>query len=78
MDASVTSSPDLSIEIPVDSSKTPSWFEDALTTPRKEGWLILQVARYITLAGEILPILVFYSSMGFSHTRDALPLLRRF
>ena len=39
MDTGVTSSPDLSVEIPVDSSKTPSWFEDALTTPRKEGWL---------------------------------------
>ena len=39
MDTGVTSSPDLSVEIPVDSSKTPSWFEDALAAPRKEGWL---------------------------------------
>ena len=39
MDTGVTSSPDLSVEIPVDSSKTPSWFEGALAAPRKEGWL---------------------------------------
>ena len=39
MDTSVASSPDLSVEIPVDSAKTPQWFEEALATPRREGWL---------------------------------------
>ena len=39
MDTAVASSPDLSVEIPVDSTKTPPWFEEALATPRQEGWL---------------------------------------
>ena len=33
MDAAATSSPDLSVEIPADSTKTPQWFEEALATP---------------------------------------------
>ena len=33
------SSPDLSAEIPVDSANTPHWFEKALATPRREGWV---------------------------------------
>ena len=39
MDTAVASSPDLSVEIPVDSTATPQWFEEALATPRQEGWL---------------------------------------
>ncbi len=39
MDTALASSPDLSVEIPVDSTKTPQWFDEALTTPRQEGWL---------------------------------------
>lgn len=39
MDTAEASSPDLSVEIPADSSSTPLWFEDALATPRREGWL---------------------------------------
>mgnify|MGYP001562593721 FL=1 len=39
MDTTIAKSPDLSVEIPADSSKTPQWFEDALTMPRSEGWL---------------------------------------
>lgn len=33
------SSPALSAEIPADSSSTPPWFEAALATPRREGWV---------------------------------------
>ena len=39
MDTAAASSPDLSAEIPVDSTATPRWFEEALATPRREGWL---------------------------------------
>lgn len=39
MDTAVASSPDLSVEIPADSTSTPQWFEEVLTTPRREGWL---------------------------------------
>ena len=39
MDTGVISSPDLSVEIPADSPKTPAWFTEALSTPRQEGWL---------------------------------------
>ena len=39
METAVVSSPDLSLEIPVDSTPTPQWFEEALATPRREGWL---------------------------------------
>ena len=39
MDTAVASSPDLSVEIPADSTETPQWFEEALATPRQEGWL---------------------------------------
>ena len=39
MDTALASSPDLSVEIPVDSTKTPQWFEEALATPRQEGRL---------------------------------------
>jgi pimeloyl-ACP methyl ester carboxylesterase len=39
MDTTEATSPDLSVEIPVDSAKTPQWFEEALATPRREGWL---------------------------------------
>lgn len=33
------SSPDLTVEIPADSTSTPPWFETALASPRREGWL---------------------------------------
>ncbi|MDE0950518.1 MAG: alpha/beta hydrolase [Halioglobus sp.] len=39
METAAASSPDLSAEIPVDSTATPRWFEEALATPRREGWL---------------------------------------
>lgn len=39
MSTTVASAPDLSTEVPADSSKTPPWFEQALATPRQEGWL---------------------------------------
>ncbi|MEH6581206.1 MAG: alpha/beta hydrolase [Halioglobus sp.] len=39
MDTAVATSPDLSVEIPADSAATPEWFEEALATPRREGWL---------------------------------------
>ncbi|MDG2047499.1 MAG: alpha/beta hydrolase [Halioglobus sp.] len=39
MRTDVTSSADLSIEIPSDSAETPPWFKQALAVPRKEGWL---------------------------------------
>ena len=39
MDATVASAPDLLLEIPADSAKTPQWFDDAMATPRREGWL---------------------------------------
>lgn len=39
MNIAVASPPNLSLEIPTDSNPTPQWFEDALTTPRREGWL---------------------------------------
>ncbi|MFT4520822.1 MAG: pimeloyl-ACP methyl ester carboxylesterase [Halioglobus sp.] len=39
MDIAVASSPDLSVEIPADSTSSPPWFEEVLATPRREGWL---------------------------------------
>lgn len=39
MNTAVASSPDLSVEIPADSSKAPQWFAEALATPRREGWV---------------------------------------
>jgi len=39
MDTAEATSPDLSVEIPADSTPTPQWFLDALATPRHEGWL---------------------------------------
>jgi pimeloyl-ACP methyl ester carboxylesterase len=39
MDIAVASPPNLSLEIPTDSTPTPPWFEEALSTPRREGWL---------------------------------------
>ncbi len=39
MTIAVASPPDLSVEIPPDSSATPPWFEAALAVPRREGWL---------------------------------------
>lgn len=39
MDNPVATSPDLSVEIPADSASTPPWFEEALATPRREGWV---------------------------------------
>ncbi|MCB1687574.1 MAG: alpha/beta hydrolase [Halioglobus sp.] len=39
MPGTVASSPDLAVEIPADSTGTPPWFEAALATPRREGWL---------------------------------------
>lgn len=39
MDITVATSPELSVEIPIDSAKTPQWFEEALATPRREGWV---------------------------------------
>ena len=39
MDTAAVSSPDLSAEISFDSIATPHWFEEALATPRREGWL---------------------------------------
>ena len=39
MDIAEASARDLSVEIPVDSTKTPQWFEQALTAPRQEGWV---------------------------------------
>ena len=78
MDTGVTSSPDLSVEIPVDSSKTPPWFEGALAAPRKEGWLDSAGCpiHYFSWGNPANPGV--YSSMGSSHTRDVLHLLRLF
>ncbi|MCR9106983.1 MAG: alpha/beta hydrolase [Gammaproteobacteria bacterium] len=39
MNTAVATPPDLSIEIPADCAPTPQWFEDALATPREEGWV---------------------------------------
>lgn len=39
MTSAAASSPDLSVEIPIDSAETPQWFKEALATPRTEGWL---------------------------------------
>jgi pimeloyl-ACP methyl ester carboxylesterase len=39
MDTAAATPPDPSVEIPADSAKTPQWFEEALATPRQEGWL---------------------------------------
>ncbi len=39
MSTVVASSPDLTVEIPADSTSTPPWFETALAMPRREGWL---------------------------------------
>ncbi len=39
MHSVVASPPDLALEIPADSASTPPWFEAALATPRREGWL---------------------------------------
>ncbi len=39
MDTTVASPPNLSLEIPADSTPTPQWFEEALATPRREGWV---------------------------------------
>lgn len=39
MDAPLASPPNLSLEIPADSTETPQWFEEALVMPRREGWL---------------------------------------
>jgi pimeloyl-ACP methyl ester carboxylesterase len=39
MNSAVVTSPDLAVEIPADSSNTPPWFEEAMTTPRQEGWV---------------------------------------
>ena len=39
MNTDVASSPDLTDEIPANSSSTPPWFETAIATPRREGWL---------------------------------------
>ena len=39
MNTTKASSPDLSVEIPADCTKTPQWFENALAMPRREGWL---------------------------------------
>lgn len=39
MDTFVASSPDCTVEIPPDSAKTPRWFDEALATPRREGWV---------------------------------------
>lgn len=39
MPAAVASSPELSVEIPADSAPAPSWFEQALAAPRREGWV---------------------------------------
>lgn len=37
MDFAVAASPDLSVEIPSDSTATPEWFETVLAVPRREG-----------------------------------------
>ena len=39
MNTAVGSPPDFFVEIPPDSAKTPPWFDEALATPRREGWL---------------------------------------
>lgn len=39
MNSVVLSSPDLATEIPADSANTPPWFDTAMATPRREGWL---------------------------------------
>jgi pimeloyl-ACP methyl ester carboxylesterase len=39
METTAASSPNLSVEIPVDSTTVPPWFEEALSVPRREGWL---------------------------------------
>lgn len=39
METVLPEKPDLAKEIPLDSAKTPQWFEDALAMPRKEGWV---------------------------------------
>ena len=39
MNVPVASPPNLSLEIPADSTTTPQWFEEALATPRRQGWL---------------------------------------
>jgi len=39
MNTAAASPPNLSQEIPRDSSTTPHWFEEALSTPRREAWL---------------------------------------
>jgi pimeloyl-ACP methyl ester carboxylesterase len=39
MDTAVATPPDLAVEIPSESTSTPPWFQEALATPRREGWL---------------------------------------
>ncbi|MEM9255303.1 MAG: alpha/beta hydrolase [Pseudomonadota bacterium] len=39
MDTAVATPPDLTVEIPNDSVPTPEWFVQALSVPRREGWL---------------------------------------
>jgi len=39
MNTVAAASPDLSVEIPADSTAIPQWFEQALAAPRREGWL---------------------------------------
>jgi pimeloyl-ACP methyl ester carboxylesterase len=39
MNTTAASPPDFSVEIPPDSAKTPQWFDEALATPRQEGWV---------------------------------------
>jgi pimeloyl-ACP methyl ester carboxylesterase len=39
MNIALGTSPELDAEIPADSAQTPPWFEQALATPRREGWV---------------------------------------